>query len=156
MLKILSILVCLAPIAAVAADAKIKAIPQDECAALAKAVGGAIGLPLKTKTGVPKLPEGLQGSACLLSGKAKGLKIGFVAAQDKIKGALAGWKHLTDQDADGPLSTIKGYAKESERFFYSLESEPAAGVCPGDGPIGDCKAPPRQWIWTLEASAYAQ
>jgi hypothetical protein len=156
MSKTLVLLLFLIPIPAFAADAEVKPVSQDECAALAKAVGGAIGLPLKTKVAAPKLPDSLHGTACLLSGKARGLTIGFIAAQDKIESALAGWKHLTDQDADGPFSTVKGYAKDSARFFYSLESEPVHGVCSDNKPIGDCKAPPRQWIWTLEASAFVQ
>ncbi|WP_152428328.1 hypothetical protein [Methyloferula stellata] len=156
MSKALVLLICLASIPAFAADAEVKPIAQDECAALAKAVSAAIGLPLKTKVAAPKLPDGLHGSACLLSGKARGLTIGFVAAQDKIENSLAGWKHLPEQDADGPYSTVKGFAKDAERFFYSLESEPVRGACSDNKPIGDCKAPPRQWIWTLEASAFVQ
>lgn len=140
---------------AVAAQSNIKPMAQQDCDATAKAISQAIGIPLKVKIGTPTLPEGLHGNACLLSGEAKGLTLGFEAAQDKIAAVLEGWQHLTDQDADGPFSTFKGFAKNSQRIFYSLSEEPPRGTCENK-PIGDCKVPPRRWTWSFTAAAFQQ
>ncbi len=140
---------------AFAAQSRIEPLPQQDCDAAARAIGKAIGIPLTVKIGAPAHPEGLHGNACLLSGEAKGLTIPFETAQDKIAAALAGWKHLTERDADGPFSTFKGFAKNAQQIFYSLSVDPPRGTCE-DKPIGDCKVPPRRWTWSFTAAAFVQ
>ena len=123
----------------------------------AKAVGRATGIVLMTKVGpAPSYPEGVHGSACLISGKASGLTIEFEHAQDRIAAALPGWQHLEQFDADGPYSTVKGFAKGQQRVFYTLSTDPPPATCRDNKPISACKVPHRRWTWTLTAAAFVQ
>ncbi len=140
---------------ALAADRKIAPLPAEACRALAQSIGKAIGISLSTRQGKPAFPAGVQGDACLISGKATGLTVDFIPAQDRIDGSLAGWTRVIDYDADGPYSTMKGFTKGGQTLVYSLETEPPAGTCQ-DIVIGDCKVPRRQWSWKLEVVGFLQ
>jgi len=138
-----------------AADRKIAPLPAETCRALAQSLAKAVGIPLSMKQGKPTFPTGVQGDACLLSGKATGLTLDFIPAQDRIDGSLTGWTRVIDYDADGPYSTMKGFTKGRQTLVYDLETEPPAGTCQ-DIVIGDCKVPRRQWSWRLEVVGFLQ
>jgi hypothetical protein len=122
---------------------------------MGKALGNALGIRLATNVGPPTFLNGIQGSACIISGQATGLTIEFLNAQKRLDAALPGWRHVNEFDADGPYSTVQGFAKGSQRLVYSLESDPPAGSCT-DVPIFKCKVPQRQWTWKVEAAGFIQ
>jgi len=140
---------------ALAADRKIRPLPADQCRALAETLGRAAAIPLSARVGRPAFPTGVSGDACLLSGKATGLAIGFVAAQDRLDRSLAEWKRVPDYDADGPYGTLKGFTKGEATLLYQLETDPPAGTC-DNIVIADCKVPRVQWHWTLEVVGVVQ
>jgi hypothetical protein len=147
------VLLVLACCPTVAADKKIKPLAAQDCSAIAQSIGKAIGIPLSMKVGKPAFPDDVNGDACLLSGKATGLALDFIAAQDRIERSLTGWTRVPDYDADGPDGTMKGFTKAAQTIVYNLETEPPAGTCQ-DIVIADCKVPRRQWSWTLEVVAF--
>lgn len=140
---------------AVASDRKIRPLPPEACKAVGDTIGKAAGIPLAARVGKSELVQGVAGDACLLSGKATGLTIGFAEAENKIDHSLAGWKHVPDHDADGPFGTVKGFTKGTQTVVYNLETEPPAGTC-DNIVIADCKVPRRLWRWTLEVVAFVQ
>ncbi len=147
----------MASVPASAADTNIQPLPTPDCRAIADAVGKSIGIPLTIAVGpAPSYPAGLHGRACVMSGKATGLTVPFEPAQDKIAAALAGWQHLGEIDADGPVSTEKEFMKGPQRVIYSLSIDPPRGTCRDNRPIGDCKVPLRRWTWKLVAHAFLQ
>jgi hypothetical protein len=140
-----------------AAETAIQPLPPEACQTLAGALSKATGIKLDVAEGdAPDYPEGLRGKACRMAGKATGLTLRFDQAQDKITAALGDWTHDFQHDADGPASTVKLYARGSERLVYALETEPPKGACKDDRPIGDCKAPRKTWLWDFSVSAYRQ
>ncbi len=145
----------LAACPALAADRKIKPLPADQCRALAETLGRAAAIPLSARIGRPAFPAGVSGDACLLSGKATGLAIGFMAAQDRLDRSIAEWKRVPDYDADGPYSTVKGFTKGQATLLYQLETDPPAGTC-DNIVIADCKVPRVQWHWALEVVGFVQ
>jgi hypothetical protein len=152
-----SMLLLNAHLPAVAAETSAQPLSVQDCEAVAKAVGKATGIVLMTKVGpAPSYPEGVHGSACLISGKASGLTVEFEHEQDRIAAALPGWQHLEQFDADGPYSTLKGFAKGRERVFYTLSTDPPPATCRDNMPISACKVPHRRWTWTLTAAAFVQ
>jgi len=149
--------------AAIAAEQDARAAAQNvapldptECAAMARTIGQTVGIALKTTVGAPDLPP-LRGTACLMSGHATGLKLAFETAREKLEASLvrAGWTAVSDFDADGPASTIKGFAKASRRVVYALSTEPPHGACE-NAPLVDCKVPRRRWSWDLTLTAFVQ
>ncbi len=152
-----SVLLLALNLPAIAAETSIRPLPDVDCKAIADAIGQSIRFPLTTKVGAaPSYPAGLHGSACIISGKATGLTIEFERAQDKIAAALAGWKHLDEFDADAPFSTVKGFMKGPQRFFYTLSTDPPRGTCRENKPIADCRIPHRRWTWKMMAAAFVQ
>jgi hypothetical protein len=140
---------------ALAADRKIRPLPLDQCRVLAETLGRVAAIPLSARVGRPAFPAGVSGDACLLSGKATGLGIGFMAAQDRLDRSLAEWKRVPDYDADGPYGTLKGFTKGEATLLYQLETGPPAGTC-DNVVIADCKVPRVQWHWTLEVVGFVQ
>ncbi len=145
----------LASCPALAADRKIRPLPADQCRALADTLGKAAAIPLSARIGKPAFPTGVSGDACLLSGKATGLAIGFMAAQDRLDRSIAGWRRVPDYDADGPYGTVKGFTRGEATLLYQLETDPPAGTCE-DIVIADCEVPRARWHWALEVVGFLQ
>src|ERR1700761_8853264 len=97
--------------AALSTEQTITPLAATDCRAIAKTISQAVGIPLTTKEGKPEFPSGLRGKACLMSGHATGLKAEFDTVRKKLNAALKGWAPLADYDADGPDSTVTGFAK---------------------------------------------
>lgn len=153
----LSILVAFAGEHVASAAARdVTAIDPSQCSAIARTVGQAVGIALRTTVGKPDLP-GTRGIACVMSGHATGLTLEFEKVRQKLEASLtrAGWNAVSDFDADGPDSTLKGFAKASRRVVYALSTEPPSGTCE-NVPVADCQVPRRRWIWTLTLSAFVQ
>lgn len=151
----LGLALVLASSLALAADRRIEPLPADRCRALGEQLGKAIGFPLSARTGRPAFPSGVTGNACLLSGKATGLPIGFDAAQDRLDRSVAEWTRVPDYNADGPFSTVKGFAKAEAKLLYRLETDPPAGTC-DNVVIADCRVPRAKWRWVLEVVAFIE
>lgn len=139
-----------------AAAQNVTPLDPTQCSAIARSVGQAIGIALQTTVGKPDLPD-THGTACLMSGHATGLPLEFEAARQTLEASLArdGWTAVPDFDADGPDSTVKGFAKASQRVVYALSTEPPRGTCE-NVPIAACKVPRRRWTWNLTLSAFVQ
>ena len=105
---------------AIAAEQGITPLAASDCQALAGKISQAVGIALTTKVGAPEFPGGLRGNACVMSGHATGLKAEFDDVRKKLNASLSGWTPVSDYDADGPASTITGFAKASQRVVYSL------------------------------------
>lgn len=123
---------------------------------MAQTISQAVGIALQTTVGEPDL-SGIRGTACVMSGRATGLTLHFDDVRQKLEASLAGagWTAVSDFDADGPASTLKGFAKGSQRAVYELSTEPPQGTCE-DVPIVDCKVPLRRWTWSLTLRAFIQ
>jgi hypothetical protein len=139
---------------AIAAEQSITPMAADDCQTLAKTISQAVGIALTTRMGAPEFPNGLRGNACLMSGHATGLKAEFEDVRKKLNAALAGWTPVADYDADGPASTITGFAKAAQRVVYSLATEPPRGTC--DVPLAACKVSHQRWNWSLKVVAFSQ
>jgi hypothetical protein len=139
----------------IAAEQSITPLAANDCQTIAKTIGQAVAMALTTKVGAPEFPNGLRGNACLMSGHATGLRAEFDDVRKKLNAALAGWTPVSDYDADGPASTITGFAKASQRVVYSLETEPPRGTCE-NVPLAACKAPRQWWDWSLKVVGFSQ
>jgi hypothetical protein len=122
---------------------------------MAKTIGQAVGIALTTREGAPDFPNGLRGNACLMSGRATGLKAEFDDVRKKLNAALSGWTPVPDYDADGPASTITGFTKAQQRIVYWLQTEPPRGTCQ-NVPLAACKVPRQRWGWGLKVVAFNQ
>jgi hypothetical protein len=140
---------------ALSGDQSITPLAPSDCRAIAKTISQAVGIPLTTKEGKPDFPNGLRGTACLMSGRATGLKVEFDDVRKKLNAALAGWTPVSDYDADGPASTITGFAKASQRIVYALETVPPRGTCQ-NVLLAGCKVPRQRWNWTLKVVGFSQ
>ena len=121
----LSIAIVLANTAlAIAAEQSITPMAGTECEAMARKISQAVGIKLGTKVGGPDfvadfLP-GVHGNACLMSGRASGLKANFAEVQDKLRAALSGWTPLNEFAADSPTKTVQGFARRERSASYSI------------------------------------
>ena len=155
----LSIAIVLANTAlAIAAEQSITPMAGTECEAVARKISPAVGIKLSTKVGGPDfvadfLP-GVHGNACLMSGRASGLKANFAEVQDKLRAALSGWTPLNEFAADSPTKTIHGFAQGTQRIVFDLDNEPPPGTCQNIV-IAACKVPSRRWTWTLKVVAFS-
>ena len=140
---------------AIATEQSITPLTANDCQTIAKTIGQAVGIALTTKVGAPEFPNGLRGNACLMSGHATGLKAEFDAVRKKLNAALPGWAPVSDYDADGPASTITGFAKAAQRVVYSLETVPPRGTCE-NVPLAACKVPRQRWDWNLKVVGFSQ
>ena len=143
---------------AIAAEQSITSIAGTECEALARKISQAVGIKLSTKVGGPDfvadfLP-GVHGDACLMSGRASGLKANFAEVQDKLRAVLSGWTPLNEFAADSPTKTIQGFAQGTQRIVFDLDNEPPPGTCQNIV-IAACKVPSRSWTWTLKVVAFS-
>jgi hypothetical protein len=140
---------------ALSAEQSIMPLAATDCRAMAKKISQAVGIALTVREGALDFPSGLRGNACLMSGRATGLKVEFDAVRKKLNAALAGWTPVSDYDADGPASTITGFAKASQRIVYALETEPPRGTCQ-NVPLAACKVPRQRWNWSLKVVGFSQ
>lgn len=140
---------------ALSGDQSITPLAPSDCRAIAKTISQAVGISLTTKERKPDFPNGLRGTACLMSGRATGLKVEFDDVRKKLNAALAGWTPVSDYDADGPASTITGFAKASQRIVYALETVPPRGTCQ-NVPLAACKVPRQRWNWSLKVVGFSQ
>jgi hypothetical protein len=140
---------------AIAAEQSVTPLAASDCQALAGTISQAVGIALTTKVGAPEFPSGLRGNACVMSGRATGLKAEFDDVRKKLNASLSGWTPVSDYDADGPASTITGFAKASQRVVYSLEAEPPRGTCE-NVPLAACKVPHQRWNWSLNVVGFSQ
>lgn len=140
---------------ALSGDQSITPLAPSDCRAIAKTISQAVGISLTTKERKPDFPNGLRGTACLMSGRATGLKVEFDDVRKKLNAALAGWTPVSDYDADGPASTITGFAKASQRIVYALETVPPRGTCQ-NVPLAACKVPRQRWNWSLKVAGFSQ
>ncbi len=140
---------------AIAAEQSVTPLTASDCQALAQTIGQVVGIALTTKVGAPEFPSGLRGNACVMSGHATGLKAEFDDVRRKLNASLFGWTPVSDYDADGPASTITGFAKASQRVVYWLETEPPRGTCE-NAPLAACKVPHQRWNWSLKVVGFSQ
>ena len=143
---------------AVAAEQAITPLAGAECKALAQKISQAVGIELNTKVGGPEfvadfLP-GVHGNACLMSGRAVGLKANFAEAQGNLRAVLSGWTPLNEFAADSPTKTIQGFAQGTQRIVFALDNEPPPGTCQ-NVVLAACKVPSRRWSWSLEVVAFS-
>jgi hypothetical protein len=140
---------------ATAAEQGITPLAANDCQTLAQTIGQAVGIALTAKVGAPEFPSGLRGNACVMSGHVTGLKAEFDDVRKKLNASLSGWTPVSDYDADGPASTMTGFAKASQRVVYRLETEPPRGTCE-NVPLAACKVPHQQWNWNLKLVGFSQ
>jgi hypothetical protein len=141
-----------------AAEQTITPIAVTECQVMARKISQAVGIKLSTKVGEPELiadfMPGVHGDACLMSGRAIGLKANFAEVQDKLRAVLSGWTPLKEVAADSPTETIQGFAQGAQRIVFDLDNEPPPGTCQNIVTAA-CKVPSRRWTWTLKVVAFA-
>ena len=138
---------------ALAAEKSVTPMAGTECEAMAQKIGQAAGIPLKTRVGKPDL-SGFDGNACLMSGRATGLKANFADVQKRLNAALADWTPLPEFAADDGGSTQQGFLKASQRLVFQLTNYPPHGTCE-NVVIAACKVPLRRWPWTLKVIAFS-
>jgi hypothetical protein len=155
MFPMLPEVVALSIATALSAEQSITPLVATDCRAIAKTISKAVGIALAVRQGAPDFPNGLRGNACLMSGRATGLKVEFDDMRKKLNAALAGWTPVSDYDADGPASTVTGFAKASQRIVYALETEPPRGACQ-NLPLAACKLPRQRWNWSLKVVGFSQ
>jgi hypothetical protein len=97
---------------------------------------------------------GVHGNACLMSGRASGLKANFAEVQDKLRAVLSGWTLLNEFAADSPTKTIQGFAQGTQRIVFDLDNQPPPGTCQNIV-ISACKVPSRRWTWTVKVVAFS-
>jgi hypothetical protein len=134
MFPMLREVVALSIATALSTEQSITPLAATDCRAIANTISQAVGIPLTTKEGKPEFPSGLR---------------------KKLNAALKGWTPVTDYDADGPDSTVTGFAKASQRVVYLLESELPRGTCE-NVPLVACKVPHQRWNWSLKVVGFSQ
>jgi len=145
---------------ALAAEQSITPMAGTECEAMARKISQAFGIPLNTKVGGPDFAAdflpGVQGNACLMSGRARGLTLyaHFDKLRDKFESVLSDWTPMPDIGADSPMDIVQGLAKGAQRVIYHLETDPPRGTCQ-NVVIAACKVPLRRWTWTLKVVAFS-
>jgi hypothetical protein len=138
---------------AVATEQSITPMAGPECEVMARKISQAAGFPLKTRVGKPDL-SGFDGNACLMSGRATGLKTNFADVQKRLNAVLADWTPLNEFAADDGGSTQQGFSKASQRLVFQLTNYPPRGTCE-NVVIAACKVPLRRWPWTLKVVAFS-
>lgn len=138
---------------AVAAEQTVTPMPSSECATLAQKMSQSIGIKLAVNVGEPDLPD-IHGNACLMSGRATGLKLDFGEAQKRLEAVLSDWTPVLEFAADAPGSTQQGFSKASQRVVYQLTNEPPRGTCK-NVVFASCKVPLRRWTWSLKVAAFS-
>ena len=138
---------------ALAAKQSITPMAGTECEAMARKISQAAGFPLNTSVGKPDL-SGIDGNACLISGRATGLKANFADVEKRLNAVLADWTPLSEFAADDGGSTQQGFSKGSQRLVFQLTNYPPRGTCE-NVVIAACKVPRQRWIWTLKVAAFA-
>jgi len=138
---------------ALAAEQSITPMAGTECEAIARKISQAAGFPLKTRVGKPDL-SGFDGNACLMSGRATGLKTNFADVEKRLDAVFADWTPLSEFAADDGGSTQQGFSKASQRLVYLLTNYPPRGTCE-NVVIAACKVPFRRWSWTLKVVAFS-
>jgi hypothetical protein len=103
-------------------------MPAADCKTLAAKISQAVGIPLGTRVGKPGL-SGIDGNACLMSGRASGLTASFADVQNQLNAVFADWSALSEFAADAGGSTQQGFAKASQRIVYQLTNDPPRGTC---------------------------
>jgi hypothetical protein len=140
---------------ALSGDQSITPLAPSDCRAIAKTISQAVGIPLTTKEGKPDFPNGLRGTACLMSGRATGLKVEFDDVRKKLNAALAGWTHVSDYDAD---RLRKGFAAHRlcarDRAPARNVPERAAGRLQGAASAVELDAE-GDWVQSVRATARA-
>jgi hypothetical protein len=136
-----------------AAPQNIRPMAASACQAIAKTITGATGIPLTIKMGVPDFPNDVHGNACLMSGRATGLKAEFDDMEKKANAVFSGWTTLPDISSGGPAMTGAGFAKGAQRVIYFLEDVPPREC--RDIVLAACKAPVRRWTWSLKVFAFS-
>lgn len=138
-----------------AAQRPVTPLAADECQALARSLSEATGIAVRAATGPARSVDDRapRGEGCVLTGTATGLSRRFGEVSDRLVGALRGWRHDVQFDADGPMSLVRRYSRDGVSVIVFLETENPPGTC-ADVPIGDCRVPLRRWTWTLKAVAY--
>ena len=104
---------------ALAAEQSITPMAGTECEAMARKISQAAGFPLKTRVGKPDL-SGFDGNACLMSGRATGLKTNFADVEKRLDAVFADWTPLFEFAADdGGVAPNKGFRRHhSVSFIY--------------------------------------
>lgn len=138
----------------VAAERHVAPMTAAECEGLARTIGRAVGIPLRTRVGQPDLPD-VRGKACLMSGRATGLKATFAQAQKQVEAVFSDWTPEPDFDAGGADTAQQGFSKGAKRVVYELANDPPRGTCE-DVVLAACKVPARLWTWTFKATAFVQ
>jgi hypothetical protein len=82
------------------------------------------GIPLTIKVGVPDFTNDVRGNACLMSGRATGLKVEFLDMEKKLNAVFSGWTTVPDMTPGGRAMTGAGFAKGAQRVIYFLENDP--------------------------------
>jgi hypothetical protein len=138
---------------ALAAEQSITPMAATDCEAIAKTITRATGIPLTIKVGMPDFPKDVRGNACLMSGRATGLKVEFEDMEKKLDATLSGWTPLPDMSSGGPAMTGAGFAKGAQRVTYLLENDPPRKC--RNIVLAACKAPLRRWTWSLKVAAFS-
>jgi hypothetical protein len=139
---------------AIAAEQSVTPMEATDCKTLTEKISQAAGIPLRTRVGKPDL-SGLDGNACLMSGRATGLKASFADIENQLNAVLADWTPLSEFAADAGGSTQQGFSKASQRLVYQLMNYPPRGTCE-NVVIAACKVSRRRWTWTLKVVAFVQ
>jgi hypothetical protein len=138
----------------VAADQSVTPMAATDCKTLAVKISQAVGIPLRTRVGKPDL-SGIDGNACLMSGRATGLKASFADVENQLNAIFAGWTPLSEFAADAGGGTQQGFSKASQRLVYQLTNYPPRGTCE-NVVVAACKVSRQRWIWTLKVIAFVQ
>jgi len=138
----------------IAAEQSVAPMAAADCKTLAAKISQAVGIPLGTRVGKPGL-SGIEGNACLMSGRASGLTASFADVQNQLNAVFADWSALSEFAADAGGSTQQGFAKASQRIVYQLTNDPPHGTCE-NVVVAACKVSRRRWTWTLKVIAFVQ
>lgn len=136
-----------------AAEQSITPMAETDCEAVGKTITRATGMPLTIKVGVTDLTNDVRGNACLMSGRATGLKVEFEDMEKKLDAVFSGWTTVPDMSPGGPAMTGAGFAKGAQRVIYFLENDPPREC--RNIVLAACKAPLRRWTWSLKVAAYS-
>jgi hypothetical protein len=66
----------------------------------------------------------VRGNACLMGGRATGLKVEFLDMEKKLNAVFFAWTTVPDMTPGGPAMTGAGFAKGAQRVIYFLENDP--------------------------------
>ncbi|MBM6594357.1 hypothetical protein [Microvirga pudoricolor] len=134
-----------------AAAETVRAMPEDECQALARLVEADLGVKPAVSAGSVKRAPEIAGRACRVRWKGAGLDKGDqMQIVDRFFAHFLDWQPDFLISASGPNLEIQGFRKDRQLIVMSARWDAPNGTCKADAPGASCQVPATERVWTID------